>query len=95
MHNTRNIAQQCQDDIDPEMLGQPGLHEYANWRQDNGDDNANKIFHCAVLSYVALNAPYVMRDAEHAKYMILPSMLQIIALHAISKSEADVFFCMT
>ena len=43
MHDPRNVAQQGQQDIQPERPAKPDLKEHPQRRQDNGDDNADKV----------------------------------------------------
>lgn len=43
VNQTRNIAQQGQDDIKPEMFSKTNSKKNAQWRDDNRDDDADKV----------------------------------------------------
>lgn len=43
MHNTWNKAEQCQKDINPEMLGQADFQKDAQRRQEDGEQDFNEI----------------------------------------------------
>jgi hypothetical protein len=43
MNDTGNITQQGQQNVDPEMLADPDLQKHAQRRQQDGDNDANKI----------------------------------------------------
>lgn len=37
MNDARDVAKQCQENVDPKVLPDPDLEEYAKRRQENGD----------------------------------------------------------
>jgi len=41
VNDSRNVPQQRQQDVQPEMLAQPNLQEDPQRRQKDSDDNAN------------------------------------------------------
>lgn len=43
VNNTRNVAEQGQNDVDPEMFAKTFLKKHAQWRQQDGDQYSNKI----------------------------------------------------
>jgi hypothetical protein len=43
MHDPRNITAQRQQNIQPERASETDLQEHTQWRQQNGDDDSNKV----------------------------------------------------
>lgn len=45
MHQSRDVSEHGQQDVDPEMHAEADFEEDADRRDDNGEDDANQICH--------------------------------------------------
>src|SRR5690606_33529791 len=57
MHDTGNVAEDGEDDVDPEMLAEPHLKKHAKRRQDDREDDADEVHGYSSRAGITVSAP--------------------------------------